>query len=488
MPVYHIDDIPTQLTAPATNDRFVARDTSASKDRFVLFEQLFDINLRNDVLLVDASFSAYPFAPNRYATIGAALTACTGGETVLIAPGIYTEDLTMGDDGVTLMGCGRPRYDSATGRLVGGTIIRGRISMSNTKWLTIRDLGVDLVGVNSTDCLASSNVTGDVYRSFFNLALLGNGYDALAHGLYGAGAHGEVNNVWIYNCHHGMAVHNKYWNISNVFFYRCSGTSLILKSKGVGNVHHINISNIILEGDPTGADYKLHAGPLMLQADDVADSVEHINIVNVTANYCVNGVIQTQVINTGVVVDDITITNVTSKNNMNLSGFGDYWFREGSNINLYNCRSFDRQGGVGFNLDPAGSATNVRVRGALADTSGSGTHAGSFPLIEVNGKVGRKFTTLTIATGAITVTGELHEIDTEAAAATDDLDTINGGIDGMEITLFTANSSRDVTVKHNTGNIQCGSDRVLTSNRDVIRLRYLVGTSSWQMISFADNL
>lgn len=63
--------------------------------------------------------------------------------------------------------------------------------------------------------------------------------------------------------------------------------------------------------------------------------------------------------------------------------------------------------------------------------------------------------TLTIAIGAVTITngGAAYTIDTEGAAATDDLDTINGGAQGEIIIIGAAASARDVVLKHNTGNL-----------------------------------
>jgi hypothetical protein len=62
-------------------------------------------------------------------------------------------------------------------------------------------------------------------------------------------------------------------------------------------------------------------------------------------------------------------------------------------------------------------------------------------------------TDLTIAGGAITATKGWHKVDTESSAATDDLDTINGGTAGQIVILGTVASTRDVTLKHATGNI-----------------------------------
>lgn len=70
--------------------------------------------------------------------------------------------------------------------------------------------------------------------------------------------------------------------------------------------------------------------------------------------------------------------------------------------------------------------------------------------------------TLTIAAGVAYAYRRVMRLDTEASAATDDLDYIydnsgtastKGLVDGQRITLSTANSGRDVVIKHNIGNI-----------------------------------
>lgn len=96
---------------------------------------------------------------------------------------------------------------------------------------------------------------------------------------------------------------------------------------------------------------------------------------------------------------------------------------------------------------------------------------------------------VTIAAGAITVvSGESsNTIDTEADAATDDLDTITGGAVGDWLALRTVTSTRDVTIKHNTGNILMNGkvDFTLTSPFDVCYFRR--ETSWWINMFCADN-
>jgi|GEM_PF-3150208 len=91
---------------------------------------------------------------------------------------------------------------------------------------------------------------------------------------------------------------------------------------------------------------------------------------------------------------------------------------------------------------------------------------------------------LTIATGAITVTDRTsYRIDTEGDAATDNLDTINGGTEGQVVTFTSANSGRDVTFMDGTGNIQCGSAKALTTVYDEIVLKKQ--STYWKLISSA---
>lgn len=88
---------------------------------------------------------------------------------------------------------------------------------------------------------------------------------------------------------------------------------------------------------------------------------------------------------------------------------------------------------------------------------------------------------LTIDTGAVTVTGSSHTLDTEGDASTDTLDTINGGVDGLEVALMQENSARDITIGHNTGNILLAESVNFTFNtaNDIIILRYVGVLSKW---------
>ena len=108
------------------------------------------------LLLVDATFTSNSDA-RRFATIGAALAAAAAGDTIQIGPGTYTEDLVVTDHYIKILGSGMPAYDSTSGRLVGGTIIRGKLTCNASIGLVVRDLGFDLYGVNSDGIEASAS-------------------------------------------------------------------------------------------------------------------------------------------------------------------------------------------------------------------------------------------------------------------------------------------------------------------------------------------
>ncbi len=121
-------------------------------------------------------------------------------------------------------------------------------------------------------------------------------------------------------------------------------------------------------------------------------------------------------------------------------------------------------------IDVAGTATDLVTRLAR---SLSGTGNLDFATS----------TALTIATGSVTPTQNWHTVDTESAAASDDLDTIvaTNATDGFMLFLRQSNNARDVTIKHNTGNIYCpgGVDIVLTDTTQVVAFIYDATLTKW---------
>lgn len=92
---------------------------------------------------------------------------------------------------------------------------------------------------------------------------------------------------------------------------------------------------------------------------------------------------------------------------------------------------------------------------------------------------------LTISGGEITATQNYHQVDTQGDAATDDLDTINGGTVGQILILRPQNDSRTVVLKDGTGNLKLTGDFSLDDLDDTITLIYT--GSNWLEVARANN-
>lgn len=96
--------------------------------------------------------------------------------------------------------------------------------------------------------------------------------------------------------------------------------------------------------------------------------------------------------------------------------------------------------------------------------------------------------TVIISSGTINISKNRHTVDTEGSAPTDDLDTINGATyDGQILIISSVNSSRDITVKDGTGNIQLSTDFVLITNRNHLMLVWDDVYGAWFELSRSIN-
>lgn len=101
---------------------------------------------------------------------------------------------------------------------------------------------------------------------------------------------------------------------------------------------------------------------------------------------------------------------------------------------------------------------------------------------------------VTIATGAITINSSNVTVDTEASAATDDLDNINSTTsleDGQTVVLRAADSARTVVVRDTSvsgGNIRVsGASQTLDHIGDTIELMFSSADGNWLMIASSSN-
>ena len=127
------------------------------------------------------------------------------------------------------------------------------------------------------------------------------------------------------------------------------------------------------------------------------------------------------------------------------------------------------------------NATATPTASKLPIADGSGLLDG---WVTANGKLGSQ-TELTIATGVITITKSYHSVDTQDDDPTDNLDTINGGVEGQILIIRANNVARTIVVKNGTGNIVCGTDCTLDSDKDTWTALY--DGASWIELSRSDN-
>ena len=93
-------------------------------------------------------------------------------------------------------------------------------------------------------------------------------------------------------------------------------------------------------------------------------------------------------------------------------------------------------------------------------------------------------TILTIAGGIVTRVRSNHRLAGQGGAA-DDLDTINGGVEGDLLILRASNSAVTITLKDGTGNIRMPADMTL-DHADDVELLYFDGTN-WLEITGSSN-
>lgn len=121
--------------------------------------------------------------------------------------------------------------------------------------------------------------------------------------------------------------------------------------------------------------------------------------------------------------------------------------------------------------DPAGSLTDVKTRLAVSlAADGDLTLTGS--------------TVLTISSGEITATNNLHRVETESGAASDNLDTITAAADGYVLVLSCTNSAHAVVIRHNVGNILTvgGKNVTMAADGDMVLLIYSTIINKWRCL------
>lgn len=94
---------------------------------------------------------------------------------------------------------------------------------------------------------------------------------------------------------------------------------------------------------------------------------------------------------------------------------------------------------------------------------------------------------ITISGGKINAESSFLVLDSEGGAPTDSLDTIDGGNNGQRLILQSRLSSRDITIKDGTGNMELSGDFTLSNISDTIELIYRGDTGFWYELTRSDN-
>lgn len=203
--------------------------------------------------------------------------------------------------------------------------------------------------------------------------------------------------------------------------------------------------------------------------------------------------IDTQLDSYGISAKNISVKNL-------YSGKQAVRIRSGSTDNVFNISSIENvitgtvtaavtfESGALRNtvtLDLFANPTTVDSTTTLVSNSGGPTNTFKYNYIP-------QLNTLTIASGVISLLDyavQYVRVDTEGAAATDDLDTINNGTDRQTIILQSASNVRNVVVKNNTGNIilAAATDFTLDTVNDTITLMYNSASSKWCEVGRSAN-
>jgi len=241
---------------------------------------------------------------------------------------------------------------------------------------------------------------------------------------------------------------------------------------GLRGIHFRNVSNIALQGNTIS-----NTTGVAIFGEDASGSIA----------------IASNTISSGLVGIDINGSTSTAQFRINSNSIAsltaaairlrssvESFFIDGNQ--LTSCvTAFDTRGATDFS-----TITNNVGTGLTTVWDKSGSYVGlQFNNNAFNANISFSTRNLDIASDAITVFADWHTVDTEGAAATDDLSTINGGYEGRRLVLFPGSNTRDVVLKDGTGNLRLAGDFTLTHSDDCIEL--IFKNNVWLEVSRSDN-
>ena len=103
--------------------------------------------------------------------------------------------------------------------------------------------------------------------------------------------------------------------------------------------------------------------------------------------------------------------------------------------------------------------------------------------LTINNKLNTQPNSATISSGVIAYTSAYMVVDTEGAAATDNLDTISGGVDGDRLIIRATNGARHIVLKHLTGNIYLPNSKDVTLAETADKIEFIFRGTSWVQVA-----
>jgi hypothetical protein len=334
------------------------------------------------------------------------------GGVVYFPQGTYvSNDIFLVYSNISIVGAGMPQINAGRTALVGGTILKCKVSANNQTGITVRDMGLDVSAVLAANGLDSgSNATGDQFITVENVIVLAS---AGAHGcLLTSGDFNTVRNLRVYKASHGLAFRCSSSIAVGVYAEDCDTSAVVIKGASGQNAHDNNVSGVVNVGTSAYS-----AGAVLLMAADNGMSCYNNVVSNLVSRNGKYGVLF-QGLNSTSVYD-----NLVSGVNIESSQFHGIWFELGD-IRTNTV--------VGVQVSATSSATYFAVNNSVAAnntnrvldawTPIASEYAGAFAKVEVNNssELNRNITAImtTMNNGSLIVYRMRDEFTTARAAGT----------------------------------------------------------------------
>jgi hypothetical protein len=321
-----------------------------------------------------------------FKTINAALDAMSifGGYAIFLGIGIFVPmDKTKLKNNISIIGSGRPHYNSTNTALEGGTIIQGSFRILNKEYITVKDLGIDsgldvcnnlyggvaqegLIVVTDDD---GSHVLVTPKKGLIleNIITLCKDASSPVHACLVEAVDGaEVHKIETRFGMHGIVLKALNSNGSNFRCHDHKNNGVIIKNSSYGKSGFINIDNILIDSSDVAN------GGLRIHNEFINNSQNSINVSNLQVKGTSYGVdFQADYQITGVQFNNVIITSTT--NGITVSGTGGEIIRNAfNNLQILNVSGTGIASSINFKYN---TFSNFRVV----------TYVGGIDGIQING-------------------------------------------------------------------------------------------------------